>query len=91
MKKNKAFQKNHMKVVGQVVAASGSGASKDVESSCSGDDSYRKIKIEEGRWHAAVGKKNTTSLSLFMEAFGLDVEEDLSTVATQTWAEGTWL
>ena len=42
MKKNKAFQKNHMKVVGQVVATSGSGASKDVESSCSGDDSYRK-------------------------------------------------
>ena len=40
---------------------------------------------------AAVGKKNTTSLSLLMEAFGLDVEEDLSTVATQTWAEGTWL
>ena len=29
---------------------------------------------------AAVGKKRTTSLSLFMEAFGIEVEEDLSTL-----------
>ena len=26
-----------------------------------------------------------------MEAFGLEVEEELSTMATQTWAEGTWI
>ena len=39
----------------------------------------------------SVGKKSTTSLSLFMEAFGLEVEEELSTMATQTWAEGTWI
>ena len=39
---------------------------------------------------AAAGKKSTTSLSLFMEAFGLEVEEDLSTLATQHWAEGVW-
>ena len=37
---------------------------------------------------AAAGKKSTTSLSLFMEAFGFEVEEELSTIATQTWAEG---
>ena len=29
---------------------------------------------------AAAGKKSTTSLSLFMEAHGLEVEEGLSTV-----------
>ena len=40
---------------------------------------------------AAAGKKSTTSLSLFMEAFGLEVEEDLSTLATQYWAEGVWI
>ena len=34
---------------------------------------------------AAAGKKRTTSLSLIMEAFG--VEEELSAMATQTWAE----
>ena len=38
---------------------------------------------------AATGKKNTTSLSLFMEAYGLDIEEELSTMATQHWA-GKW-
>ena len=39
---------------------------------------------------AAAGKKSTTSLSLFMEAKGLEVEEELSTLATQYWAEGVW-
>ena len=37
---------------------------------------------------AAAGKKSTTSLSFFMEAFGLEVEEDFSTLATQYCAEG---
>ena len=40
---------------------------------------------------AAAGKKSATSFSLFMEAFGLEVEEELSTMATQTWAEGAWI
>ena len=39
---------------------------------------------------AAAGKKSTTSLSLFMETYGLKVEEALSTMATQCWAEGVW-
>ena len=39
---------------------------------------------------AVVSKKSTTSLSSFMEANGLEVEEELSTVATQYWAAGVW-
>ena len=39
---------------------------------------------------AAAGKKRTTSQSLFMKAFGLEVEEELSAMAIQTWAEGAW-
>ena len=39
---------------------------------------------------AAAGKKSTTSLSLFMEAYGIEVEEELSTMATQYWAERVW-
>ena len=39
---------------------------------------------------AAAGKKNTNSLSLFMETYGLEVEEELSTLATQYWAERVW-
>ena len=37
---------------------------------------------------AAAGKKSTTSL--FMEACGLEVKEELSTMAAQCWAEGVW-
>ena len=37
---------------------------------------------------AAAGKKSTTSLSLFVEAHGLEVEDEISTKATQYWAEG---
>ena len=40
---------------------------------------------------AATGKKSTASLSLFMEVHGLEVEEELSTLATQYWAEGVWI
>ena len=32
---------------------------------------------------AAADKKSTASLPLFMEAYGLEVEEELSTMATQ--------
>ena len=40
---------------------------------------------------AAAGKKSTTSLSLFVETHGLEVEEELSTMASQYWAEGVWI
>ena len=39
---------------------------------------------------AAAGNKSTTSLSGFMDAYGLEVEEELTTTATQYWAEGAW-
>ena len=42
------------------------------------------------RMAAAAGKKSTTSFSLFTEAYGLEVEEELSTMATRYWAEGVW-
>ena len=39
---------------------------------------------------AAAGEKSTTSLSLFMEAHGLELEDENSIMATQYWAEGVW-
>ena len=36
---------------------------------------------------AAAGNKSTTSVDLFMEACGLEVKEELSTMAPQFWAE----
>ena len=47
IKRNKAFQKKASQGGGQEVVTSGHGASKDVESSCSGDSSHSKILIEE--------------------------------------------
>ena len=58
--------------------------------SCSGDSTHRKIEIEEADGNSS-GQKSTTSLSLFMEVLGLEVEEELSTMATQTWAEEVWI
>ena len=40
---------------------------------------------------ATAGKKRSTSVSLFLEAYGLAVEAELSTMATPTWAEGAWI
>ena len=37
---------------------------------------------------AAAGKKESVSLSLFMELNSQEVEEDLSTMATLSWTEG---
>ena len=37
---------------------------------------------------AGAGKKESTLLCLFLEVYGLEAEEELSTVATQAWAEG---
>ena len=39
---------------------------------------------------AAARTKSTTSFSLFMEAYGFEVEEEVSTMATQYWEEGVW-
>ena len=74
----------------QEAVQSGHGASKDLVGPCSGDGSHGKVEIEETDGSCSRQKKTTTSLSLFMEAYGLEAEEELSTVATQRWAEGFW-
>ena len=81
LKKNKAFHKNFFEGGGEEVAEDGPGASESVGSACSGNGAHREVKIE----------KESTSLSLFMVVYGLEVEEELSTMATQAWAEGVWI
>ena len=39
---------------------------------------------------AAAVKKESVSLPLFLEVNDLEVEEELSTMVTLAWAEGTW-
>ena len=46
------------------------------------------LQIEETDGSCCGIKKSTTYLSLFMETYGQKVEEELSTMATQYWAEG---
>ena len=85
IKKSTAFQKNCMKVgVKKCMVPARTWGVHAV-----GIAPTERLKLRR-QMAAAAGKKSTTSLSLFMEAFGLEVEEDLSTLATQYWAEGVW-
>ena len=58
-------------------------------SHCGWDVSHGEVKIEETDGSCG-GKKSTTSPSLFMEAYGLEVEDEISPIATQLRAEGVW-
>ena len=78
VKKNKAFRKNYMKV----------GVKKLLRAGMVPARTWRVHAVEIApterlKWMrqmaAAAGKESTTSLSLFMEAYGLEVEEELST------------
>ena len=62
-----------------------------MESACSRDGSYGKVKIQEADGSSREKKGRDLVVFLFMEAFGLEVEEDLSALATQYWAEGVWI
>ena len=90
--KNKTFQKNYMKMGTEEVATSGYGASKDEVSSCGRVGACRKIKIEEVDGGSSRQKEyDFVFFFLFMEAFGLEIEEELSLLATQYWAEAVWM
>ena len=64
IKKNKAFQKNHMKVGGgQEVSTSGHCANNDLVSSCSGTSSHEKVQIEDTDG-SSIGQKEYNFLVL---------------------------
>ena len=56
-------------------------ASKNMVSPCSLMSPTERFKLRR-QLAAAAGKKSTTSLSLVMEVFGLEVEDETSTIAT---------
>ena len=90
IKKNKAFQKSYMKVGVKKVLRPGMVPVRSWGIHAGEIAPTERLKMRRQMAAAAARKKNTTSLSLFMEAFGLEVEEELSTMATQTWEEGAW-
>ena len=88
IKKNKAFPKSYMRVGVKKLLRAGMMPARTWGVHAVGMAPTERLKLR--RQMAAAGKKSTTSLSLFMEACGLEVEEELSTMATQYWAEGVW-
>ena len=87
IKKNKAFQKNYMKMGVKKLLRAGMVAARTWRVHAVGLAPSETLKLRR-QMAAAAGKKSTTSLALFMEVFGLEVEEELSILATQHWAEG---
>ena len=88
-KENKAFQKNYMKVGVKKLLRAGMVPARTCGVHAVVIAPTERFKLRR-QMAAAAGKKSTISLSLSMEAFGIEVEEELSTMATQTWAEGAW-
>ena len=83
IEKSKAFQKNYMKVGVKKLPRTGMMPARTWRVHAVGMAPTEKFKLRR-QMAAAAGKKSTTSLSLFMEAYGFEVEEELSTMATQS-------
>ena len=78
---------------GQEVVASVHCANNDLVSSCSGTSSHEKVQIEKTDG-SSIGQKEYDFPVLVrgsILAYGLEVEEELSTLAIQCWAEGVSL
>ena len=58
-------------------------------SACSADGSYAKVKNKETDG-SCCGQKEHDVPFLVHGSIGLEVEEELSSMATQFWAEGVW-
>ena len=58
-------------------------------SPCGGNGSHGEVQIETTDGSCAK-QKEYDFLVLVHETFGLEVEEELSTLATQCWTEGVW-
>ena len=89
IKKNKSFQKSYIKVGVKKVLRAGMMSARTWGAHAVGMSPTERLKLRR-QMAAAAGKKSTTSLSLFMEVYGLEVEDEISTIATQFWAEGVW-
>ena len=77
-KKREAFRKNCVKVEAKKLLRAGMVPAKTWRVHAVGMAQTERLQLRR-QVAAAAGKQSTTSLSLFMEASGLEVEEDLST------------
>ena len=81
IKKHNAFQKSYMKVGVKKLLRTGMVPARAWRTHAVEMGPTERLKLRR-QMAAAVSKKRTASLSLFPEAY------ELSTMATQTWAEG---
>ena len=86
IKKSKAFKKNYMKVGVKKLSLAGMMPARIWRVHAVGMAPMERSKKRRQIATAA----GTASLSLLMEACGFEVEEELSTLATQYWLEGVW-
>ena len=85
LKKNRAFQKSYMKVGVKKLPRAGMIPARAWGIHSVGMSPTERLKFRRQVAAAAGKKESTTSLSFVMEAYGLEVEEELSTMATQYW------
>ena len=89
MEKNKAFHKSYMKVGIKKLLRVGMMPARTWRVHAVGMSLAERFKLRRQMADAA-GNKSATIFALFMGSYGLEVEEELSTMATQYWAEGVW-
>ena len=59
-------------------------------SPCGLDVSHGEVEIEETDGSCGKKEHDHSVFALLMEVYGLEVEDEISTMSTQYWAEGVW-
>ena len=88
IRKNRVFQEICMRIVVRNTVEDGCGCRESVVRTSRGHRACRKVEIQEAHGSSRK-KKESVSLSLFMEVNQLEVDEELSTMATLAWANGS--
>ena len=87
---NRVFQENYRRIGVRKLLRTGFVLARAWEGQAVGIAPTERMKVRR-QMAAAAGKKESVSLSLFTEVINLEVEEELSTMATHAWAEGVRL
>ena len=91
-RRNRNFLKNYMRIGERKLLRTGLVPARAWRGQAGGVAPTGRFKLRrQMAAAAAAGKKESVSLSLFVEVNDLEVEEELSTMATPAWAEGTWI
>ena len=87
---NRVFQKNYMRTGMRKLLRTGLVLARAWEGQAVGIAPTDRLKLRR-EMAAAAGKKESVPLSLFMEVNNLEIEKELSTMATLAWTEGVRL